>query len=253
MSIQEEYRAFWEEEEKLATIRGWDFSHLKGRWSDEEDQLPWSYKKTILKYLEPHMKLLDIDTGGGEFLLSLNHPYENTFVTEAFEPNFKLCNEKLSPLGITVKNSTTDSLPFDDNTFDIILNRHGDLNASEFFRVLKPGGIFITQQVGAYNDREFIKLISPQSTITFPNQYLQAQSEKFEEVGFEILEENEGYHPIKFYDVGALVWFAKIIEWEFKNFSVDKCIRNLFEAQKIVDENEFLEGKAHRFFFVAKK
>ena len=28
------------------------------------------------------MKLLDYDTGGGEFLLTLTHPFENTSATE---------------------------------------------------------------------------------------------------------------------------------------------------------------------------
>ena len=33
--------------------------------------MPWNYQNIILDYLKPEMKLLDIDTGGGEFLLSL--------------------------------------------------------------------------------------------------------------------------------------------------------------------------------------
>ena len=41
-------------------------------------------------------------TGGGELLLSFNHPYDKTSVTEGYEPNIKLCQEVLSPLGIKV-------------------------------------------------------------------------------------------------------------------------------------------------------
>ncbi|WP_442863859.1 methyltransferase domain-containing protein [Anaeromicrobium sp.] len=64
-------------------------------------------------------------TGGGEFLLSLNHPYEKTAVTEAWEPNVKLCKEKLLPLGICVRQAHEDNeLPFEDNSFDMIINRH---------------------------------------------------------------------------------------------------------------------------------
>lgn len=32
----------WEKEEKFA-FKGWDFSHINGRW--ELDKLPWDYKK----------------------------------------------------------------------------------------------------------------------------------------------------------------------------------------------------------------
>ena len=73
--------AQWREEESIAHIHGWDFSHISGRYT-QQDHLPWDYRETILGHLTPEMKLLDIDTGGGEFLLTLNHPFHNTSATE---------------------------------------------------------------------------------------------------------------------------------------------------------------------------
>ena len=89
----------WKKEESVAHIHGWDFSHIEGRYTEETD-LPWNYQHIILDYLNPEMKLLDIDTGGGEFLLSLRHPYVKTSATEAYPPNIQLCRETLLPLGI---------------------------------------------------------------------------------------------------------------------------------------------------------
>lgn len=89
----------WKREESVAHIHGWDFSHIEGRYTEETD-LPWNYQNIILDYLKPEMKLLDIDTGGGEFLLSLRHPYVKTSATEAYPPNIQLCKETLLPLGI---------------------------------------------------------------------------------------------------------------------------------------------------------
>ena len=57
----------WKKEEHAAHIHGWDFSHIEGRYTEETD-LPWDYRHIIRDYLKPEMKLLDIDTGGGEFL-----------------------------------------------------------------------------------------------------------------------------------------------------------------------------------------
>jgi len=63
---------------------------------------------------------LDLGTVGGEFLLTLNHPYNLTSVTESYPPNVELCYDKLSPLGIEVKQTFNDkNHPFDDSTFDI--------------------------------------------------------------------------------------------------------------------------------------
>ena len=36
-------------------------------------------------------------------------------------------------------------MPFADGQFDIVINRHGNYNANEIFRILKPNGLFITQ------------------------------------------------------------------------------------------------------------
>lgn len=143
--------------------------------------------------------------------------------------------------------------PFADGSFDLVINRHGDLNPGEIFRVLRPGGMFITQQVGAENDRELVQLLLGESPLPFPEQYLSIISDRFTEAGFEILDAQECFSSIRFFDVGALVWFARIIEWEFPGFSVDRCSEALFAAQAKLERDGCLEGETHRFFLVAKK
>ena len=188
----------WRAEEEAAHIHGWDFSHIRGRY--EEEALPWNYQAIIRQYLRPGMKLLDIDTGGGEFLLSLGHPFEDTAAMENFPPNVALCQEVLTPLGIDFRpGSGNGPLPFEDSRFDMVIDRHGDFNAPEIHRILKPGGYFITQQVG------------------------------------------------------ALVWFARIICWEFPGFSVGTHRDSLLNAQQILDEKGSIEGRTHRFLLVAQK
>ena len=75
----------------------------------------------------------------------------------------------------------------------------------------------------------------------------------FEDAGFHIIRGEEAYRPIKFYDIGAFVWFAHIIEWEFPGFSVDKCFERLLKMQEIVEEKGEVEGTIHRYLIVAKK
>ena len=112
---------FWKQEENAAHIHGWDFSHIDGRYTEETD-LPWDYRAIILNYLKPDMRLLDVDTGGGEFLLSLHHPHTNTSATEAYPPNIQLCSETLLPLGIDFRaGNGKEHLPFNDAEFNICL------------------------------------------------------------------------------------------------------------------------------------
>lgn len=242
----------WKEEEKIAYIHGWDFSHIDGRCI--EDPLPWDYRQVIGEYLTSDMKLLDIDTGGGEILLSLNHPYGNAAATENYPPNVQLCKETLLPLGIDFRQADgKGKLPFDDGSFDIVINRHGDKNPAQIYRVLKPGGLFISQQVGADNDRELVELLCGKMKSPFPEQYAACAAAQFSDVGFSILRQEECYCPMRFYDIGALVWFACIISWEFPGFSVDTNLENLIKAQQILEKNGFVEGNVHRFLLVAQK
>ena len=244
----------WLAEERAAHIHGWDFSHLDGRYEEEQD-LPWDYRATILRRLTPSSRLLDLDTGGGEFLLSLGHPHRLTAATEAYPPNVALCREVLTPLGIDFREGdSVDPLPFADATFDMVINRHGEYVPDEIARVLKPGGLFVTQQVGANNDRALVELLLPEPpALPFPDQRLNIAARRFEQAGFAVLEGQEAWRPIRFFDVGALVWFARIIEWEFPGFSVERCLDRLFQAQALLEQNGVIEGTIHRFLLVAQK
>lgn len=244
----------WYLEEEAAHIKGWDFSHIHGRYEEEED-LPWDYEGVIQSYRKDEMKILDLDTGGGEFLLSLGHPYKNLSATEAYPPNVELCKYKLLPLGIDFKEAVaTKYLPYPNETFDMVINRHGGFNEKEIYRVLKPNGLFITQQVGAENDRGLVELLySSLPDLPAPDNYLSITEQKFIDTGFMIMKGQEAFRPIKFYDVGALVWFARIIEWEFPDFSVDKHLKELWKAQEILENKGRIEASIHRYMMVARK
>ena len=249
----EKLRKEWEAEEKIAHIHGWDFSHIHGRY-DEEDNLPWDYKQIIEEYLTDDMKLLDYDTGGGEFLLSLGHPCKNTAATEGFPPNVELCKETLLPLGIDFKPCDDEkSIPYADGSFDIFINRHGSFDPKEAYRLLKPGGVFITQQVGGRNDRDLVEMVLPDASKPDLELELAAQRKRFKEAGFSIIRAEEAFRPIRFYDVGAFVWFAHIIEWEFPDFSVEKCMDGLLRMQEVIDKTGAVEGTIHRYLIVAGK
>lgn len=233
-------------------IHGWDFSYIEGKY--EQEEIPWDYKEIVCSYLNQELKILDMDTGGGEFLLSLNHPYQNTSAIESYQPNVELCKEKLLPLGIHFKEyHDIQQLPFDDESFDLIINRHGSYDVNEIKRCLKKDGIFITQQVGEDNDYDLVQMVLPNSSKSFPGMNLDEQVFKFKEKDFEIIDKQEFYGTIKFYDICAFVWFASIIKWEFVNFSVEKCFDELLKVNKMIENNGYIEGEIHRYLIVAKK
>lgn len=245
--------SLWHAEEEAAQMHGWDFSHLHGRYEEEHD-LPWDYRAVIAQYLRPETMLLDMETGGGEFLLSLGHPHERTAATEGYAPNVALCEKTLRPLGVDFRAADSGgSLPFPADSFDLVLNRHGAYDVQEIRRVLKPGGVFVTQQVGAQNDRELVELLCGALPLPFPEQTLTTQQTAFAKAGFALLDGQEYHGRIRFGDVGALVWFARVIPWEFPGFGVETCLDGLWKAQQLLEEKGCIEGRTHRFLLVARK
>ncbi len=158
------------------------------------------------------------------------------------------------PLGVNFKEcSDPKNIPFNNESFDLMINRHGGFSPKEVHRLLKKDGIFVTEQVGCDNNRDLINMVLPDTSKHYPHLKLSVQKNVFEKAGFQLIKANEAFRPIEFYDAGAFVWYAHIIEWEFPNFSVDKCFEQLLKMQKMIDQYGKIEGTIHRFLIVAQK
>lgn len=241
----------WKKEEKRS-FEGWDFSHLENRW--EMAELPWDYEEIVKQHLDDSYKLLDMGTGGGEILLGFHHPYERTCVTEGYLPNYHLCQERLAPLGITVKFvEENDLLPYPDKTFDLIINRHESFRLDEVWRTLKSGGLFITQQVGCENNRQLSEYLLEQPLKVNTENQLSYQAKSAKKLGFQLLQQQEELSELKFFDIGALVYYASIIKWEFPDFSVEKCTDKLLTLQQELEKESYIRTIEHRYLLVLKK
>jgi hypothetical protein len=60
---------------------GWDFSWLGGRTITSS--LPWNYDALVLSRARTSPDLLDLGTGGGEWLAGLPHRPDRTVATES--------------------------------------------------------------------------------------------------------------------------------------------------------------------------
>src|SRR4051812_32612678 len=147
-SRAEALRAQWLAAEQMP-FSGWDFSYLAGRMVEEA--LPWDYMALATTQMAQATAMLDMDTGGGERMLSVRpHWPAKVVVSEGYPPNVTLAQERLAPFGVTVLEMDSSNFAptsFVDDEFDLVLNRHGAFNAMELARILAPGGIFLTQQV----------------------------------------------------------------------------------------------------------
>jgi SAM-dependent methyltransferase len=72
-------------------------------------------------------------------------------------------------------------LPLADATFDLVINRHESFDAREVQRVLRPGGTFITQQVGAQDLIELNEALQDKTRMAFPEWKLSSVRRQLED------------------------------------------------------------------------
>jgi SAM-dependent methyltransferase len=231
---------------------GWDFSKLSNRW--REDALTrWDYRAIIQKHLHPVTSLLDMGTGGGEFLSSLKPRPARVIATECYAPNIPVARGRLEPLGIEVRAvKDDDQLPFNDATFDMVINRHSSLDASEVRRVLKPGGLFITQQVGDQNNMALNSRLGDVKATHSSPWSAPVLAKHLIAVGFTILRQAEEFPATHFFDIGAVVIYLHIIPWQIPGFTVEKFREPLRSLHEEIEANGDFRCLAHRFLVVAR-
>lgn len=242
----------WKKEEESINLRGWDFSHIAAQWDCPDP--PWNYKLIVESYLKDADILLDMGTGGGEVLLTIDHPYKNTYVTEAYVPNYELCKKTLTPLGITVAQTfTDDKLPFENEYFDFIINRHESFDVSEVMRTLKHKGYFFTQQVGNHNCSELEIILNEQGDTHGINHTIENYADALTQHGFQIIMKDDVEFPVRFFDVEAVIFYSKACPWNIPDFSVETHFDKLCKIQQEIDKYGFLQVTGHRFLLASRK
>jgi hypothetical protein len=209
--------------------------------------------------------MLDMGTGGGEVLASLTTRAASTVATEAWAASLPCAQRRLSPLGIPVvriegapgnlnevgQAGERGRLPFRDGAFDLISNRHEAFRATEVARVLARGGTFVTQQVDHHNYDDLLRLFDlpcPKE----PDTWAYIGVEQCEAAGLHVTAIMTGEERQRFNDVGALIYYLRIVSWAVPSFDVHAyrvTLLGLHEGMKTCP----LELRQRRFVIIACK
>jgi SAM-dependent methyltransferase len=239
-------------EAQTAEFSGWDFSWLSDRMIQEEP--PWDYATLVRTHLAAAHNLLDMGTGGGEFLAALPNLPPETHATESYPPNQTIAQARLRPLGVHVHPVEEDaSLPFDDRYFDLVINRHESYEPGEVYRILKPGGVFITQQVGELDNLELNQMLQTNVPYHFTDWGLESETFRLLECGFAITRAEKSALTTRFLDIGAVVYYLKAIPWQIEGFSPETHAQGLIQLHNFIERQGVFVTTAHRFLIIARK
>lgn len=234
------------------TFSGWDFSYLGNTGRLQEFPLRWNYYNLVEQAISQSESMLDMGTGGGEFLSRLSRLPAHTCATEGYKPNVEVARRRLEPLGVRVSYIEKDEqIPFADEEFDLVINRHESYCPKEVHRILKPGGLFITQQVGGTNDQELNEWLAAPND-EFAHWNLDYAVRKLEPY-FDIEGRDEEVTRSRFYDLGAVVYYLSVIPWQIPDFSVERYDRQLRELHRTLEQQGYLDTSCHRFIIAARK
>lgn len=235
---------------------GWDFSWLDGRAM--KGRPTWKYLARLSKRIVKATAVLDVQTGGGEGLAEMLSQIENLPVslaaTESWPPNVEIARQTLAPFGVSVvKVPDYGPLPFEDKSFDLVCSRHPTVTIwDQIKRVLKPGGIYFSQQIGAGTNSELTDFFMGQQPIS-KNQRMDVAISRATVAGLEVLDAREESLPVTFFDIGAVIYFLRKVIWTVPDFSVEKYRDRLMVLHERIDLDGCFTSHSQRFILEARR
>ena len=231
---------------------GWDFSWFVGRATEERPS--WGYQRLIRARISSSDAVLDAQTGGGEVLAgAVDVAPKRLAVTESWLPNVEVARNNLEHLHAAVIAASDSTLPFANSSFDLVVSRHPVITPwDEVARVLCPGGSFVSQQVGAASNWELIEFMmgpQPIGDARRPKVHLAAATT----ARLEVADLREERLEIRFFDVGAVVYFLRKVLWTVPGFTVQSYRPQLLAMHETIEREGSFLSHSERFLIEAKK
>ena len=142
-------------------------------------------------------------------------------------------------------------LPFDDASLPLIIDRHEGFLPGEVARVLQPGGLFLTQQVG--DGYPSLAEIFKESSRQARSWNLGMARHQFEQVGLEIQRAQETHALTEFFDVGAVVYYLRSIPWIVPGFGPQRHLGALRGVHEHIETVGSLGVREYLFYLEARK
>jgi len=208
-------------EAQAVPVAGWDFSWFDGRASEQRPS--WRYAERMGRRMAAATATLDLQTGGGEVLAGIPSVPPTLCATESWPPNLAIARRNLAPLGGAVVRAADDQpLPFRTASFDLVTSRHPTVvRWDEIARVLRPGGRYLSQQIGIGSNRELYEfLMGPQPHP--PGNGTERALRELRSAGLVAEDVRHEALEVRFDDIAAVIVFLRKVVWTVPDFSVHR-------------------------------
>jgi SAM-dependent methyltransferase len=211
---------------------------------------PWDYEAIARDQVSRARAVLDQGTGGGEVLSRVIDGLSARVVaTEPWVVNAPVARRRLAPLGVRVVRCSSLHLPFGDAGFDLVLDRHEELDPAEVARVLRPGGWVVTQQVGHDDWAELWRFFPDRHEF---GDHFRAYSDGFRAAGMAVAA-TKHYRKVAFRTLGAVVFMLLLTPWWVPGFDPQREIDALLALEDALRSDEGIVLTESRYLITAEK
>ena len=153
-------------------------------------------------------------------------------------------------MGIQVVHASSLHLPFSAGVFDLVLNRHEELDPVGVASVLAPGGRFLTQRVGNDNWRELAEYF-PRMTDFGPLFDLYRRG--LGESGLDIVHADTHERRTAFGGLGDIVYLLTAAPWTVPDFDVNRDLDALLSLERGLTREQGIVLTETRYIIEAVK
>ncbi|MBB5806751.1 SAM-dependent methyltransferase [Saccharothrix ecbatanensis] len=239
-------------EGEAVPTEGWDFSWFTGRATEQRPS--WGYARLLADRMAKAEAALDLQTGGGEVLATIPVAPPVLAATESWPPNLDIARRTLAKFGADVRQvDDAADLPFPSDHFDLVVSRHPvRVRWDEVHRVLRPGGAYLSQEVGAGSVRELTDVMMGPQPVN-PSRSPMVLVAQAEEAGLEVVDLRQEALRMEFHDIAAVVHFLRKVIWTVPGFTVDAYRDRLARLHDFIERHGPFVAHSQRILIEAVK
>jgi SAM-dependent methyltransferase len=236
-----------------ASVDAWDFTWLDGRAT--EDRPSWRYFDRVAERVRDVSSVVELQAGTGSMIGRLPALPAFAVATDGFAPSIATAAPRLRErhVHLAVTSQVVPGLPFAGATFDLVVSRHPvDVWWDEITRVLRPGGVYFAQHVGAHSLRDLAELfVQPWPETSRRDPTLEARAAQA--AGLVVNDLRSERTRVAFHDIGAVVYFLRLVPWIVPDFSVDRYGNELRRLHERIERDGVYETTSSRTLIDAAK
>jgi SAM-dependent methyltransferase len=233
--------------EKAHTFSGWSFEDM--RVTPLEAPPAWDYVAVAREQIARGMRVIDLGTGGGEVYSRVIDGIDAEFLaSEEWHVNAPVAHARLRPRGVAVVHASSERTPWRDASFDVVLSRHEAIEPEDIARILRPGGVFVTQQVADGQWRELDAFFPDRAQ--WPDIYATYRA-GFEAAGLTV---ESQYHAwrVAYESVADIAYMLLVAPWEVPGFDPLRDVYRLMALEEAHRTDAGLVMTLARFLMIAR-